>query len=215
MYTDNSRQGWTQSTAFKKTFSMDVDIEFIGVWDTVSAVGLIGKQLPFTKSNTCVKYFRHAISLDERRAKFRQNTWNHLSEKEKGLGVQAGEMPKAGEMVQSPSIPKQEKDLENDLESEIDQDEMEQRFSKMCSDPNKETDILEVWFAGCHCGTLTFIHRHLLNTTLIFLIRGCRFRAERHSPQPGAYTITLDGKTVFPKEHWYQVPRGALAKRWT
>lgn len=32
MYTRTDDQGWEQSTAFKKAFSIDVDIDFIGVW---------------------------------------------------------------------------------------------------------------------------------------------------------------------------------------
>ncbi len=32
MYTRTDEIGWRQSTAFKKAFSMDVDIDFIGVW---------------------------------------------------------------------------------------------------------------------------------------------------------------------------------------
>ena len=32
MYTTTDRTGWEQSNAFKRTFSIDVDIEFIGVW---------------------------------------------------------------------------------------------------------------------------------------------------------------------------------------
>ncbi len=44
--------------------------------DTVNSVGLIPHWLPFTASNTIVRTFRHAISLDERRAKFKTNLWN-------------------------------------------------------------------------------------------------------------------------------------------
>jgi hypothetical protein len=32
MYTKADTVGWEQSNAFKKTFSIDVDIEFVGVW---------------------------------------------------------------------------------------------------------------------------------------------------------------------------------------
>ena len=41
--------------------------------DTVSSVGFIPKRLPFTgwNNNKIIKNFRHAISLDERRAKFK------------------------------------------------------------------------------------------------------------------------------------------------
>ncbi|ELU44441.1 hypothetical protein AG1IA_01525 [Rhizoctonia solani AG-1 IA] len=45
--------------------------------DTVSSVGLLWpRHLPFTSSNSIVKTFRHAVSLDERRAKFKQNVWH-------------------------------------------------------------------------------------------------------------------------------------------
>jgi hypothetical protein len=32
MFTREDKLGWKQSTAFKKAFSVDVEIEFIGVW---------------------------------------------------------------------------------------------------------------------------------------------------------------------------------------
>jgi hypothetical protein len=32
MYKKDTESGWKQSTAFKKAFSIDVDIEFVGVW---------------------------------------------------------------------------------------------------------------------------------------------------------------------------------------
>ena len=32
MYTTCDDLGWKQSNAFKKTFSVDVEIEFVGVW---------------------------------------------------------------------------------------------------------------------------------------------------------------------------------------
>ena len=32
MYTRDDPIGWIESRGFKKTFSMDVEIEFIGVW---------------------------------------------------------------------------------------------------------------------------------------------------------------------------------------
>ncbi|KAH9160875.1 hypothetical protein EDB89DRAFT_2116984 [Lactarius sanguifluus] len=34
MFTRNDDIGWSQSTVFKKAFSVDVEMEFIGVWDT-------------------------------------------------------------------------------------------------------------------------------------------------------------------------------------
>ncbi|KAF9234714.1 hypothetical protein BU15DRAFT_52235 [Melanogaster broomeanus] len=58
---------------FKKTFCRkDVRIHFVGVWDTVSSVG-IGRNntLPCTTSS-CehICYLRHALALDERRVRF-------------------------------------------------------------------------------------------------------------------------------------------------
>ncbi len=38
MYQRTDQLGWKQSTAFKKAFSIDVDIEFIGVWSVMSGV---------------------------------------------------------------------------------------------------------------------------------------------------------------------------------
>ncbi|QRW27126.1 choline transport protein [Rhizoctonia solani] len=77
MYKRTDLAGYTESVGFKKTFSREVKIEFMGVWDTVSSVGLLWpRHLPFTSSNSIVKTFRHAVSLDERRAKFKQNVWH-------------------------------------------------------------------------------------------------------------------------------------------
>lgn len=59
---------------------------FIYLRDTVDSVGIIPKRLPFTTSNTIVRTFRHAISLDERRAKFKANLWNRPTEAEQQLG---------------------------------------------------------------------------------------------------------------------------------
>ncbi|KAL0577269.1 hypothetical protein V5O48_004726 [Marasmius crinis-equi] len=87
MYTRTDEVGWQQSNAFKKAFSIDADIEFVGVWDTVNSVGLIPKRLPFTTSNNNVHTFRHAVSLDERRAKFKANLWNRPTEHEAKLGL--------------------------------------------------------------------------------------------------------------------------------
>jgi len=65
------------SEGFKKTFSRDVPIRFLGLWDTVSSVGWVWdqKHLPFTQNNPSVQSVRHAVALDERRAYFVQNLW--------------------------------------------------------------------------------------------------------------------------------------------
>ncbi|KZP32693.1 hypothetical protein FIBSPDRAFT_722546 [Athelia psychrophila] len=57
---------------FKETFSVkNVRVHFIGVWDTVSSIGIFrGKTLPLTDSCDHVCTFRHALALDECRIKF-------------------------------------------------------------------------------------------------------------------------------------------------
>ena len=65
------------SKGFKTTFSRDVPIHFLGLWDTVSSVGLVWdpKILPYTQNNPSVQTVRHAVALDERRVNFVQNLW--------------------------------------------------------------------------------------------------------------------------------------------
>ena len=94
MYTQANKHGWCQSDQFKSAFSKDVPIEFIGVWhvlssskennnntysdcrDTVSSLGAFrGRSLPVATASTNVRTFRHALSLDERRARFQPHFW--------------------------------------------------------------------------------------------------------------------------------------------
>ncbi|KAF8834711.1 hypothetical protein BDN67DRAFT_992604 [Paxillus ammoniavirescens] len=61
------------AATFKSTFCREnVKIHFVGVWDTVSSVGIVrGKTLPSTTSGSQhICYIRHALALDERRVKF-------------------------------------------------------------------------------------------------------------------------------------------------
>lgn len=75
-YKDDTQYGWDMSADFKRTFGIDVDVHFLACWDTVASVGMIPRILPFAKTNnTSVRYFRHALALDERRAKFKANHW--------------------------------------------------------------------------------------------------------------------------------------------
>ncbi|KAF9565098.1 hypothetical protein CPC08DRAFT_630430 [Agrocybe pediades] len=134
MYSKMDDEGWKQSNGFKKTFSIDVNIEFLGVWDTVCSVGLIPRHMPFTTSNTVVKTFRHAVSLDERRAKFKANLWNRPNAVEENLSISDKQKKKKKE-----GIAKAKKGAIKKLENKYGDKE------------DFETDIDEVWFAGCHC----------------------------------------------------------------
>ncbi|RXW14426.1 hypothetical protein EST38_g11429 [Candolleomyces aberdarensis] len=79
--------GWDQANEFKRAFSINVDIEFLGVWDTVGSIGFARDELPFSTSDTFIGTYRHAISLDERRAKFQANQWNKPNSVEVKLGT--------------------------------------------------------------------------------------------------------------------------------
>ena len=71
-------------SSFRDTFAQAIPtlgdrsfpVHFLGVFDTVSSVGWVWDPmiLLFTKSNPSVITARHAISIDERRCFFRQNT---------------------------------------------------------------------------------------------------------------------------------------------
>lgn len=64
---------------FRETFSsLPVNPRFVGVWDTVSSVGAVYTplKLPYTAFNPDIVTGRHAVSIDERRAFFRQNLWS-------------------------------------------------------------------------------------------------------------------------------------------
>jgi uncharacterized protein (DUF2235 family) len=62
---------------FKQTFSIECKPYFVGVWDTVSSLGWVynAVHFPFTRAtkNPDFQIIRHAVSIDERRAFFREN----------------------------------------------------------------------------------------------------------------------------------------------
>ncbi len=71
------REDFGVAADFKKTFSRECKPHFVGVWDTVSSLGCVynAVHFPFTKAtnNPDLHIVRHAVSIDERRAFFRQN----------------------------------------------------------------------------------------------------------------------------------------------
>lgn len=137
MYKDESQHGWEMSADFKRTFSNDVRVYFIGAFDSVASVGFIPRKLPLSSNPACqTAYFRHAMALDEHRAKFAICRYQKYAQKdvEKGL-VQVTH-----------------------------------------NDP--ETDVQEVWFAGCHAdvggGAVENSKRHMLSRIpLRWMIRQC------------------------------------------
>lgn len=74
---------------FKKTFSRECKTHFVGVWDTVSSLGWIynAVSFPFTRAtkNPDFHIVRHAVSIDERRAFFRENSFNEPHDVEQDI----------------------------------------------------------------------------------------------------------------------------------
>lgn len=188
MYKRADDVGWEQSNEFKKAFSVDVTIEFIGVWfvlyfifgyrtfenpgfrnrDTVDSVGIIPKRLPFTTSNTIVRTFRHAVSLDERRAKFKANLWNRPTAFEAKLGKETKLAPleRVETFDEPPEDPKEHirhgnpkvrskstGDISKQKRKVLKEDEHERALNQLervySESSGHETNIEEVWFAVC------------------------------------------------------------------
>ncbi|KAI4528359.1 hypothetical protein K525DRAFT_230961 [Schizophyllum commune Loenen D] len=162
MYTRADEIGWKQSNAFKKAFSRDVSIQFVGVWDTVDSVGIVPKRLPFTTSNTIVHTFRHALALDERRAKFLPNVWNQPTKKESHIATPENNRKTTGKKRTS-------EDSAAALSA------MERLYSERSNHP---TDVQEVWFAGCHCdvgggSVKNNVPHSLARISLRWMVREC------------------------------------------
>ncbi|EJT99621.1 hypothetical protein DACRYDRAFT_82030, partial [Dacryopinax primogenitus] len=76
-YANDSAEGYRMSTGFKRVFCHQVTVDFLGVWDTVASVGLFSaRDLPFSTQDHHIRVFRHAVSLDEHRVKFKENLWH-------------------------------------------------------------------------------------------------------------------------------------------
>ncbi|PFH47920.1 hypothetical protein AMATHDRAFT_6302 [Amanita thiersii Skay4041] len=227
MYTRTDNVGWEQSNAFKKAFSVDVKIEFLGVWDTVDSVGMIPKRLPFTTSNTIVRTFRHAISLDEHRAKFKTNLWNRPNDEELKLGIHSThsdekdilcdddqheddahshEHSANGDTSKGNGAPKGKRGkrgariwtMDNDT------DQAMNRYESIYSERRQPSDIEEVWFAGCHCdvggGSVANGTRHsLARIPLRWMVREC-FKANTGIlfKSKALREIGLDPTTLYP-----------------
>lgn len=71
------RHSIERNSAFAQTFSRNVTVRFMGVWDTVSSVGWIYDPIRLLDmaQNPIIQVGRHAVSIDERRAFYRDNLW--------------------------------------------------------------------------------------------------------------------------------------------
>jgi len=79
LYKSNDPAKFAIAAGFRTTFSIPCTPYFLGLWDTVSSVGWIldpvhtGHGLPYAAALPGIPFLRHAVSIDERRAFFRQN----------------------------------------------------------------------------------------------------------------------------------------------
>jgi hypothetical protein len=130
-----------------------------------------------------MRYFRHAISLDERRAKFKANYY-HLQGPYGQKGTKPGEMPRSNQC--------------HWLSRHNNKQHDRRHKDKVLSDEGYDdgptvtaTDILEVWFAGCHSG-----NSPCLNVIYLILTSFCRhwwgISPEWHSEQLGKNSTSLD-----------------------
>ncbi|HEX8169951.1 MAG TPA: DUF2235 domain-containing protein [Thermoanaerobaculia bacterium] len=86
LYRSDARAGDEKPVAFRKANSISPDqpipIEFIGVWDTVGALGIPGEDkhayaFHDTQLGPNVRFAYHALAIDERRGPFQPTLWNY------------------------------------------------------------------------------------------------------------------------------------------
>lgn len=188
------------SAQFKHTFCTDVNVYFVGLWDCVASVGFLPRKLPFSKSPTnSINYFRHAMALDERRAKFAVCQWqqqdpdlktiatpNHNTKAQIKKGVDRTEVLKVVGQSPPKTVPLQmnghhssSADLsEKDLEQASYQSFFEKYDRSRRARHRVQTDILEVWFKGAHAdiggGAVANEERHMLSRIPFrWMVRQC------------------------------------------
>lgn len=133
---------------FKQTFCRyDVSIEFMGLFDSINSCGIIFDRLfPFTSNTSNVKHIRHAVSIHERRSKFKQNLFvphtylpSFLNSKHScdSLSSLLSQQSNNDSVPSILSVPNED--------SVTTSHQVSARFSKKCS-----SDLLEVWFPGDH-----------------------------------------------------------------
>ncbi|KAL2061128.1 hypothetical protein VTL71DRAFT_7401 [Oculimacula yallundae] len=198
-YKDDSKTGWDMSAQFKKTFCIDVNVHFVGVWDCVSSVGFFPRKLPFGKSPTnSIVYFRHAMALDEHRAKFKICQYQHqdpAAAQKCEAGISQGEKLRekkdedSGKLKRlfggcfgvkpTPGVDENGSDTDS-ITSNQEQEKRAADFERADRSVHEhfQTDVLEVWFAGCHAdvggGAVANGERHMLSRIpLRWMIRQC------------------------------------------
>ncbi|EIM85764.1 uncharacterized protein STEHIDRAFT_121799 [Stereum hirsutum FP-91666 SS1] len=142
---------------FKRTYCRDVTVEFLGVWDTVESVGIImTKSLPFVSTNDSIRTFRHALSLDQHRAKFRPSLYHRPTPQTAMTAAAEATSKDTKKEHRRPFLdvgfrrrPRQSLgDKERILQPPA--SEQHEDAANTVKRPDFVTDSKEVWFAGCH-----------------------------------------------------------------
>ncbi|KAF8554217.1 hypothetical protein OG21DRAFT_1115140 [Imleria badia] len=117
---------------FKNTFSLkDVKVHFVGMWDTVSSVGLVRGDILLSTSASAAHacHFRHALALDELRVKFMPEYFHEMnSQRDEG-----------NDKISKYIVQKKEVTGSDQLPSSVTENK-----------PAMKSEIKEVWFAGSH-----------------------------------------------------------------
>ncbi|EEB98525.1 hypothetical protein MPER_01948, partial [Moniliophthora perniciosa FA553] len=126
--------------------------------DTVASVGLImTRTLPFTNSNKGIRIFRHALSLDERRSKFKANLF-HRPPPGRDLSKTSTEA--------EDFINRRRNSLASLLKHRKKNNAGEQSLPPQIEVNNEDPvcNVLEVWFSGCHSAWIDVGGGAVLNT---------------------------------------------------
>ncbi|RDB14707.1 hypothetical protein Hypma_016365 [Hypsizygus marmoreus] len=175
LYKREDADGIALCAGFKQTFCQSVKVEFVGVWDTVTSVGVVmGRTLPFTNSNKTIKTFRHAVALDEHRARFRPNNYHRPSPDSAGAALDpehASPSPNSTTSeMQKVVSPKRRGFVSRFFKRPL------QTFSDVLEEEEGEdTDVMEVWFSGCHSdvgggAVLDSVPHNLSNISLRWMV---------------------------------------------
>lgn len=196
-YKDDSEEGIKLADGFKRTFCTHVEVYFVGVWDCVASVGFIPRRLPFSKSPTnSIRHFRHAMALDEHRAKFKVCQWQqdytsgHTNPKRRDTVdfTPSGRFRRRFGLKKTPALANANGAATNGTKrpgpksSSDSLDSLERKF--LAADKIKhrnrffDTDVLECWFMGCHAdvggGAVSNDTRHMLSRIpLRWMLRQC------------------------------------------
>jgi hypothetical protein len=197
-YKDDSDNGAYLAEEFKRTFCTEVSVYFLGLFDCVASVGFFPRKLPFSKKATnTVHYFRHAMALDEHRAKFKVCHWqqdqpdstSELKRREtvdftpgarlrRRLRVERRKHHKTPGGMQPNGTSKKKKTGDTNE----DEDAWDAKFVAQEKENKRyqdfDTDALEVWFMGAHAdiggGAVVNESRHMLSRVpLRWMIRQC------------------------------------------